>query len=63
MLKSIIMLAASMVAAKDDVDEEVVDLTTTIEVDKNLNFTYSVEMFPSNELYGLVPNLTNPETC
>ena len=53
-----------MVAVKAAVqdDEEVVPTTNqTIQVDDYLTFTYSTEMLPSVEMFGLVPNMTNEE--
>jgi hypothetical protein len=62
MLKSFLMMMVALATANDDIELEEVDYSTTIQVDDYLNFTYSVEKLPSAELFGLVPNLTDPET-
>ena len=50
-----------MVAAQKDGDEEI-DPQTLLKIDEQLNFTYSIEMMPSVEMFGLTPNLTDPES-
>lgn len=60
MIAKISFIIAVIYAKPSVIDELLVN--QTIKVDEYLNFTYMVEKLPSVELFGLVPNLTDPVT-